>query len=119
MASYYLTRRAALDLRKINAFSIEKWGKAIANAYISDLYHGFQRAADNPAAGKLRQSRSAPFSMISAREHFIVFEPVYDGVIILTILHKARDVEMVISTLEASFVADLVRLQKQIKSLED
>jgi len=119
MASYYLTRRAASDLRNIKQYSVEKWGESVAKTYIKDLYIGFQEIADKPSLGTLRQQRSNPFLMVPIREHFIVFELLNDDIIVLTILHQVRDIEGIILSFEAKFLKDIERLknlfQKQTK----
>lgn len=119
MASYYLTLRAASDLRSIQKYSIEKWGKSVAEIYINDLYKGFQNAANNPDLGALRQDRSIPFLMIPVREHFIIFEPFQDGIIILTVLHQVRDIEGIITSFETKFLKDIERLKHRFQQQTD
>jgi plasmid stabilization system protein ParE len=113
MAAYYLTRRAARDLKHIHQYSLEKWGTAVAKIYIQDLYTALGKAAELPQVGGLRAHRSAPFRMLPAREHFIVFEPFQEGILALTILHQVRDVESVIASLEVEFVREIEKMGKR------
>jgi len=62
-----LTRNAALDLRRIHARSRRAWGDDVADRYLADLYAIMADAAVNPEKGRLRQHRSTPFLMVSAR----------------------------------------------------
>lgn len=73
-AVFHLTRRAALDLKGIHRRSVAEWGEETAARYISDLYAGMRRAASDPQSGRLRAQRSAPFLMVAARNHFIVYD---------------------------------------------
>ncbi len=62
-----LTRNAALDLRRIHARPRRAWGDDVADRYLADLYAIMADAAVNPEKGRLRQHRSTPFLMVSAR----------------------------------------------------
>jgi plasmid stabilization system protein ParE len=66
-ATFLLTRNAALDLRRIHTLSRREWGEDVADQYLSDLYAAMGAATTNPEKGRLRQYRSAPFLMVSAR----------------------------------------------------
>lgn len=115
MADFYLTRRAALDLKEIYAYSVEKWGKPIAEQYLQKLYAGLQKAADHPESGQGRKNRSAPFLIIPAEKHFVVYEPFKDGVIIITVLHQVRDIEGIIGNLAPDFLREIKALQRKIQ----
>ena len=82
---FHLTRRAALDLRDIYDRSRQEWGEATADGYMADLYATMSQAAANPDAGVLRQHRAAPFLMVPARQHFVI----YDRIPELAITHNS------------------------------
>lgn len=103
-AVFHLTRRAALDLKGIHRRSVAEWGEETASRYMSDLYAGMGRAASDPELGRLRAHRSAPFLMVAARNHFIVYDVFGDGIVILTVLHQARDVETLIAEMSPAFL---------------
>jgi plasmid stabilization system protein ParE len=71
-ARFFLTRRAAFDLRAIHARSRREWGEDVADRYLAGLYAAMRQASVSPEAGRLRQHRSAPFLMIPARRHFVI-----------------------------------------------
>ncbi len=112
-AAFFLTRNAALDLRRIYARSRSEWGEDVADRYLADLYAAMGEAAANPAKGRLRQQRSAPFLMIAARQHFVIYELVPQGIAVLTIQHQVRDVEGLNTELTPSFYAELERLKRK------
>jgi len=108
---FHLTRRAALDLRDIFNRSRREWGEATANRYMVDLYSAMKKAATKPEAGILRKQRAAPFLMVSARQHFVVYDRVPQGIAILTLLHQVRDVESLIAGLSSSFLLEVEKLK--------
>jgi plasmid stabilization system protein ParE len=92
-ATFLLTRNAALDLRRIHTRSSREWGEDIADQYIADLYAAMGVVAANPEKGRLRQYRSAPFLVIPARQHFVIYDRVPQGIAVLAIQHQVRDID--------------------------
>jgi len=108
---FHLTQRAALDLRDIHRRSVAEWGKDVAGRYMADLYAAMHQAAANPEAGLLRQVRAAPFLMVAARKHFVVYDRARDGIVVLTLLHQIRNVEALIAEMTPEFFRETDRLK--------
>ena len=113
-ATFLLTRNAALDLRRIHARSVREWGEDAADQYIADLYAAMGVAAANPQKGRLRQYRSAPFLMVPARQHFVIYDLVPQGIAVLAIQHQVRDIETLIAELTPAFVVEVERLKQKV-----
>ncbi|MCH8311396.1 MAG: type II toxin-antitoxin system RelE/ParE family toxin [Nitrospinae bacterium] len=113
MADYFITRRAALDLQDIYGHSVEKWGERVADEYLETVYGVFELVAKNPELGKLRRKRSGPFLMYPARKHFVIYDTLPEGIIILTLLHQMRKIESIIENLGPSFISEITFLKKQ------
>ena len=112
--TFLLTRNAALDLRRIHARSRREWGEDLADQYITDLYAAMGVAAANPQKGRLRHYRSAPFLMIAARQHFVIYDLVPQGIAVLAIEHQVRDIETLSAELTPAFVTEVERLKRQV-----
>lgn len=112
-ATFLLTRNAALDLRRIHTRSQREWGDDIADQYIADLYAVMGVAAANPEKGRLRQYRSAPFLMFPARQHFVIYDLVPQGIAVLTVQHQVRDIESLIADLTPAFHVEVERLKRK------
>ncbi len=111
--TFLLTRNAALDLRRIHTRSRREWGEDVADQYLGDLYAAMGVAAANPEKGRLLQYRSAPFLMLPARQHFVVYDLVPQGIVVLTIQHQVRDIEILIAELTPAFVIEVERLKRK------
>ena len=111
--AFLLTRTAALDLRRIYTRSQREWGDDVADRYLADLYAAMGVAAANPEKGRLRQYRSAPFLMIPARQHFVIYDLVPQGIAVLTVQHQVRDIESLIAELTPAFHAEVERLKRK------
>lgn len=110
---FLLTRNAALNLRCIYTRSRREWGDDVADQYLADLYAVMGVAAANPEKGRLRQYRSAPFLMVPARQHFVIYDLVPQGIAVLTVQHQLRDIESLIADLTPAFHADVERLMRK------
>jgi plasmid stabilization system protein ParE len=111
--TFLLTRNAALDLRRIHTRSRREWGEVVADQYLADLYEVMAMAAANLEGGRLRQYRSAPFLMVPARQHFLIYDIVPQGIVVLTVQHQVRDIESLIAELGRTFHAEVERLKGQ------
>ena len=107
MPGFILTRRAARDLRDIHKRSVVNWGKARADRYLDDIYAVLTKVSVNPNLGRARWRRSAPFMMVAAGHHFVIYDELGDTVIILAILHQVRDIERIIATMRPEFISEL------------
>lgn len=112
-ARLFLTRTAAQNLRDIHARSQQTWGEAVADRYVDDIYAAMREAAGNPELGRLRQHRSVPFRMIPARQHFVIYDTLAQGIVVLTIQHQVRNIEALIARLTPAFLAEIDRLKKR------
>ncbi len=112
-ATFLLTGTAARDLRRIHARSRREWGEDVADRYLADLYAAMCDAAANPDKGRLRQHRSTPFLMVPARQHFVIYALVPQGIAVLTVQHQVRDIETLIAELTAAFHSEIERLKRK------
>lgn len=111
--TFLLTRHAALELRRIHTRSCREWGEDVADQYLSDLYAAMGLAAASPEMGRLRQYRSAPFLMVPARQHFVIYDQLPQGIVVLTIQHQVRDIAAVIAGLTPAFLTEVQRLKRK------
>ena len=49
--------------------------------------------------------------MIPARQHFVIYDLVPQGIAVLTVQHQVRDIETLIAELTPSFKAEVERLK--------
>jgi toxin ParE1/3/4 len=110
--TFLLTRNAALDLRLIHTMSRREWGDDVADKYLADLYTVMGVVAANPEKGRLRQYRSTPFLMVPARQHFLIYDRVPQGIAVLTVQHQVRDIESLIADLSQDFHAEVDRIKR-------
>ena len=112
-AKFFLTRNAARELRNIYARSLRESGAEVVDHYLAELYAVMNKAAAHPEMGELRQHRSAPFLIGPARQHFVIFDQIPEGIVVLTIQHQVRNIEILIAEFSPSFYAEAERLKRR------
>lgn len=113
-ARFHLTRQAARSLRDIYARSLKQWGQKTADDYMANLYAAMGNAAANPDTGRLRAHRAVLFLMIAAGGHFIVYDRLREGIVIVAVLHQRRNIEQIIASIDASTLAEIETLRRDI-----
>lgn len=114
MTTFYLTRRAFVDIQTIYDYTQKNWSESKADEYVSKLYEDFQKVANNADLGKLRKERSEPFLMYPSGRHYIVYEPYKDGIIVITVLHQVRNIETIIQEFGSTFCSEIDALKFEI-----
>jgi len=112
--AYFLTRRAASDLRHIHRYSIDQWDEKRADKYADDIIKILQKTSKNPEYGELRQYRSLPFLMVPAEEHFVIYRAFEKGIIIATVLHGRRNIEAIIRDMAPALESEINEIGKRI-----
>lgn len=88
-----LSPRARHDLDSIWAFTVERWGEAVAERYVRDLASAFERIATNPQTGMDVSFVRAGYRRLSTRSHSIYYRIETDIIEIIRILHQSQDVD--------------------------
>lgn len=114
MKSFYLTKRAFTDIKKIYEYSQGKWGKNKADEYMKALYSNFNKITNSIELGELRKNRCIPFLMYPSGRHYIVYEPFKEGVIIITLIHQVRNIENIIQEFGSTFYNEIEELKANI-----
>lgn len=89
----YLTSAADADLEAIWRFVAEQSGSASADRLEASLHRSMKRLARSPGMGSPRDDlAAAPVRVFPSRPYVIAYRERSDGVVVLRVLHAARDV---------------------------
>jgi len=112
----HLTRRALSDIAAIESYSIEQFGKRVANQYVSKLEAGIQRVAENPELLREEKPFHSSLKFYRVEKHVFVCETGVQGkVIILTLLHASMDIPERLAELEPNLNLEAELLLKQLR----
>ncbi len=79
-------------MREIHAFSVDRFGRTVADAYLQGLRGCFDRLLDFPAIGRIYPGVTPEIRVLSYRRHRIFYRVEADQVVIVRVLHERRDI---------------------------
>ena len=94
MKRFRLSAAADADLRKIAGHTLQRWGKAQRDAYISELFDAFGRLAVTPQIAITADGIRQGYRKFPQGSHVIYFRSSEShGIEIIRVLHKRMDAE--------------------------
>lgn len=88
-----LSRRAQVDLDDVRDYSVAEFGNAGAAAYLDAIEASFRRMLDFPCIGSVHATLRPPTRSLGCQQHRIFYQVEGEMILVLRILHKARDAE--------------------------
>lgn len=113
-ASVELTERALADVREIERYSVEKWGRTTANQYLDDIAAAFDRFIENPEILSLEPNFAPGLYFYRVRKHVLVCDYNEPRVVVLTILHTSMDLPARLAELEPRLIAEVQILRSKL-----
>lgn len=112
----HMTQRSLRDLIAIEAYSVEQFGRRVANQYLDKLESGINRLKENPELLREEQPFHASLKFYRIEKHVLVCETGVPGkIIVLTLLHGSMDIPARLAELEPALVAEVAMLRKKLK----
>lgn len=93
MPRYLLTPEAERDLDHIREYLARRGGPRVARYVLRELREAFRFLTSTPEAGHRREDLTdAPVKFWTVFSYLVVYDPAARPIVILNILHGARDV---------------------------
>jgi toxin ParE1/3/4 len=119
MSKLLLTDRALTDIDAIDRYSVERWGRQVADQYLADLDAALGRLADDLSLFKGRHDYTGRLRFYSVREHVLVGDVVGDIVFVLTVWHGSMDFIDRLPKLEPDLLQEAEIMASQIEGERD
>ena len=91
MNQYELTPLARFDMREIWTYTVQQWGRRVADRYIRDLTTALEAIARDPYRGVATEWIEENCRKQIFRSRVIFYVPTHEGVIVARILHQQMD----------------------------
>lgn len=91
MAELRVRAPALADLGEIEAYSHDRFGVVVGEAYMLGLSQAFDRIAEYPESAPLRPEYGADIRCKRFRSHRVIYLIASDSVEVLRVLHVSRD----------------------------
>ncbi len=83
---------AEADLADIYRFTLGRWGRKQAIAYVHDLNTVFLGLVDQPTSGQDRSELKQGLRSLQQGSHVIFYRSVTEGIVVVRVLHQSMDV---------------------------
>ena len=97
-----LSRRALLDLDDIERFSVEKWGRNVADQYLTMTEQALELLKEQPGLLRAKPDVSESFMFYRVKHHFLVCALEDRNVYVLAVIYGSMDLPDRIAELEPS-----------------
>lgn len=94
-----LTRQALLDLQNIYDESVLRWGEHVAEKYLDELQQGLDQLRENSDLLEQVNDLHEFLRFYRVNKHLIVCDTHKQSVVVLTVIHTARDIPARLSEL--------------------
>ena len=94
MTRFDLSREAAADLNGIVDFTVERWGKNQARAYVDALQARLTELAHHARLGRTRDELAEGLLSFPFESHVIFYQHAAFGIAVVRILYKRQDALM-------------------------
>lgn len=91
--SYTLTKQATKSFKSILLYSLNQWGEHKTKTYMDGLSKTFISIAKDPTNVSIRNVTNFTYKMMRFRKHYIIFEIIKTGILIILIVHESQDIE--------------------------
>lgn len=113
-----ITDRALRDFAAIEEYSVETWGKRVADRYLADMDSALQRLADNPAILREERDFHGSLRFYQVNKHLLICDVQSRAIFVLTVLHASMDIPNQLSELEPTLTVEAELLHKKLQQVE-
>jgi toxin ParE1/3/4 len=89
MSKVKFSREARSDLRAIDNYTYQTWGRAQADKYIEIIEKGCRLLAKHPALGRPQDEFSPGLRKHPIGKHYIFYRALGKGIEVIRVLHQA------------------------------
>ncbi len=108
-----LSRRALRDIEQIDAYSVETFGKTVADEYIADIDRSIGLLSENPGLLRCSPELSGRLRFYRVRHHFLLCDIIDSRVYILAVVHGNMDLPSRIGELEPQLILETDLLHRR------
>ena len=110
-----LTHRALDDLRGVEAYSVEHWGRQVAARSLDDLEAGLNRLVEDPALLRSEPQLHDALRFYRVNKHLLACDVHGESIVVLAVLHANQDIPTRLVELEPTLAAEVALLHKRLR----
>ncbi len=110
-----LTHSALAAIKDIEQFSIENWGKRVAERYIDDLQAGLVRIQEEPDLLRPHAEFHPELCFYRVNKHLFVCDRQADLIVVLSVVHAAQDIPQRLTEFEPTLKQEVEILHEKLQ----
>jgi toxin ParE1/3/4 len=114
-ASVILTERTLRDLKDIEHYSVQQWGRRTADKYLQGIEDAFARLAENPGLLRSEAEFSSGLCFYRVAKYLLACSVLGKTIYVLTVIHTSMDLPARLAELEPRLVAEAEFLHKKLR----
>jgi toxin ParE1/3/4 len=112
----WLTQRALADLRGIYDFSVNRWGKRVADTYLNEIEAAMERVRAEPALLRSESDLPAGLAFYRVNRHLLVCDAETASIVVLTVVHASQDVPARLAEMQPTLAAEVQLLHRRLRA---
>lgn len=109
-----LTERALRDIAEIRDYSMEQFGKRVANQYIASLELAIARIREEPTL-LFEEAELHPWLMFyRSQKHLLVCDKQKGAIVVLTVIHASMDIPARLADLQPTLNTETELLHRKL-----
>ena len=111
----YVTDRAVRDIAEIREYSVEQFGRRVANQYLSTVENTLNLLKSSPSLLRDQPELHSWFKFYRRKKHFLVCDQQAGGIYVLTLIHTSMDIPTRLLELEPSLTMEVALLHRKLQ----
>jgi toxin ParE1/3/4 len=115
-ARILLTKRALRDIRDIESYSVERWGRATARKYVDGIESALDRIAEKPNLLREEPQFAQALRFYRVGKHVLACDVQGDVIHVLAVLHTSMDIPSRLARLQPQLALEAGLLHDKLSS---
>ena len=111
-----LSRRALRDIEEIFRFSVERWGREVADRYLNSIEEALARLRTDSGLLRVKPEVSRHFQFYRVNRHFLICVLADDNVYVLAVKHGSLDLPNRLAEMEPHLLHEAELLHKTLQA---
>ena len=107
-----LSRRAASDIEEIRSYSVERWGRRVAEEYLDSIEEALDRLRESPNLLRTKPEFSRHLQFYRVHRHFLICSLIEQNIYVLAVKHGSLDLPNRLAELEPRLLVEAELLHK-------
>lgn len=112
-----LTERALRDIAAIREYSLQQFGKRVADQYITGMESAIDRLREEPGLLCEHPEFHPWLTFYRSQKHLLVCDKQTDGIFLLTVIHASMDVPSRLADLEPTLRSETELLHRKLQKV--